>query len=424
MQPGSPGPATSASQNFIREPPFGKTTKTQIRSLIFSLFAVLFMSDISNPEAPQDIKYDGGEHTDVKSLSNEDFKRFLQTPREPSRFSYTDPARNVPRTPRRDGSDFKKPKPKPLEAKKVGSKYRDRAAERRDGAEDEYTEGEEILRTIELEEDRETAIEHSKILGGDMENTHLVKGLDYALFHKKQREMEEEERLARAESARLQREGGGITNMAGRQIIATASGFQAVETVAEFKTELGKRVHRAIFTKSRPDSTESFLPGRTMFVYDLDPDMNLSIPTAVLHPKDEAIEQKDLIWCAIHSDLVSKLAQALVDARDEKTHRRSKRKERAEVKSSPQPSTQTLPKLASKISLFDDVDDDYDPSPQRGPGDATTTSSSPSTVEKVSSDVMEVDSPAIGPTKPGPDTEFGYPDPDSFEIPPKRPKIE
>jgi hypothetical protein len=95
-----------------------------------------------------------------------------------------------------------------------------------------------------------------------MENTHLVKGLDYALLQKKQREMEEEQRHVKAEAARLQREGGNISNMAGRQIIATASGFQAVATVAEFKTDLGKHVHRAIFTRSRPESVESFLPVR------------------------------------------------------------------------------------------------------------------------------------------------------------------
>lgn len=87
--------------------------------------------ELSNPEAPSNVKYDGcvasskftkisqrekksvflskayafvprhsGEATDVKSLSNADFRQFLMTPRQgaaPSRFAYTDPnARAIP----------------------------------------------------------------------------------------------------------------------------------------------------------------------------------------------------------------------------------------------------------------------------------------------------------------------------------------
>jgi len=38
------------------------------------------------------------------------------------------------------------------------------------------------------------SIEETKYLGGDMEHTHLVKGLDFALLNKVQGDIEEEER--------------------------------------------------------------------------------------------------------------------------------------------------------------------------------------------------------------------------------------
>ena len=42
---------------------------------------------------------------------------------------------------------------------------------------------------------RKKEIEESKYLGGDMEHTHLVKGLDYSLLHKIRSELEKEKRI-------------------------------------------------------------------------------------------------------------------------------------------------------------------------------------------------------------------------------------
>ena len=44
-------------------------------------------------------------------------------------------------------------------------------------------------RQDELKERRKKAIDESKYLGGDMQHTHLVKGLDYALLDKVRVEM-------------------------------------------------------------------------------------------------------------------------------------------------------------------------------------------------------------------------------------------
>jgi IK cytokine len=48
---------------------------------------------------------------------------------------------------------------------------------------------------VSSEEMRKKEIEESKYLGGDMEHTHLVKGLDYSLLHKIRSELEKEKRM-------------------------------------------------------------------------------------------------------------------------------------------------------------------------------------------------------------------------------------
>ncbi|CAE6466986.1 hypothetical protein ACGC1H_003720 [Rhizoctonia solani] len=82
---------------------------------------------------------------------------------------------------------------KPRKVKKaVDSKYRDRAAERRGGA-NEYAEVEGLLENFEkqmAEEKKEVIDEQRKYLGGDATHTILVKGLDFALLEQ-QRAREE-----------------------------------------------------------------------------------------------------------------------------------------------------------------------------------------------------------------------------------------
>ena len=94
----------------------------------------------------------------------------------------------------------------------LATRYRDRAKERRDGANPDYagTSNEEGLTaslvhpssiglTSDLKaksdyaERRRQMIEESKFLGGDMQHTHLVKGLDYALLQKVKAEIQAQE---------------------------------------------------------------------------------------------------------------------------------------------------------------------------------------------------------------------------------------
>lgn len=45
-----------------------------------------------------------------------------------------------------------------------------------------------------IEKLKEISVEESKYLGGDIEHTHLVKGLDYALLEKARSEIAEEQK--------------------------------------------------------------------------------------------------------------------------------------------------------------------------------------------------------------------------------------
>merc|ERR1712021_18191 len=78
----------------------------------------------------------------------------------------------------------------------LAAKYRDRAKERRDGGpgsdRPDDVSGSGAYRAVapdvkgnfDAAERRRQMIQESKFLGGDMEHTHLVKGLDFALLQK------------------------------------------------------------------------------------------------------------------------------------------------------------------------------------------------------------------------------------------------
>ncbi|CAN0424539.1 unnamed protein product, partial [Laminaria digitata] len=69
------------------------------------------------------------------------------------------------------------------------NKYRDRAEERRKGHNPDYADKLNQMATMDAET--------TKYLGGDVEHTHLVKGLDYALLVKIREEDEKQQHMER-----------------------------------------------------------------------------------------------------------------------------------------------------------------------------------------------------------------------------------
>ena len=104
-------------------------------------------------------------------------------------------------------------------------------------------------------------LEQSKFLGGDVEHTHLVKGLDFAL---------------------LQKVRGGKEEAAA----GAAQGMKGAPTGAEFRSDLARAVHRiAVQQPTASPPADKLQPGRTAFVYDLADGLG-SLPITVLNPRD------------------------------------------------------------------------------------------------------------------------------------------
>lgn len=90
---------------------------------------------------------------------------------------------------------------KDAEGGKSGGGYRDRADERRKQKEAFYAHVAE-----ELAEIKERSVEESKFLGGDIEHTHLVKGLDLALLAKVRGELNKEQQRKAVKPEEVQQE--------------------------------------------------------------------------------------------------------------------------------------------------------------------------------------------------------------------------
>ncbi|ORX58689.1 hypothetical protein DM01DRAFT_1405332 [Hesseltinella vesiculosa] len=139
-----------------------------------------------------------------EGLTQEDFRKLLQTPRpdagasQPQRFKAP-----APKSKRNEGQAvFAKPavlrnkKKAPADGsteQDTMSNYRDRAAERRADRQDDDT-AEDLLRPMDEQDtlDAQQVYEQSKYLGGDVEHTHLVKGLDFALLNKVRQQLAQE----------------------------------------------------------------------------------------------------------------------------------------------------------------------------------------------------------------------------------------
>jgi len=97
-------------------------------------------------------------------------------------------------------------------------------------------------------------------LGGDLEHTHLVKGLDFALLAKVQSEIEAEQKMKMESKAReAQSKTNSTSTLLGmKQIITTHGKVKAYDAPTEYKTHLGKLIYHELFEKQRPESVDVF----------------------------------------------------------------------------------------------------------------------------------------------------------------------
>lgn len=127
-------------------------------------------------------------------------------------------------------------------------------------------------------------IQESKFLGGDMEHTHLVKGLDYALLQKVRSEIQQKEYEQEQVNEIPIKIWVGSFNVVVQELERLASEseekkkekerkdlLKKEEDEMKFKTKLGRSIYHTVqVLKSRHiERSEMFVPGRMAYVIDL-----------------------------------------------------------------------------------------------------------------------------------------------------------
>ncbi|XP_075458068.1 protein Red [Ascaphus truei] len=322
----------------------------------------------SNPLAP-----DGHEVEDLHSLSkltNEDFRKLLMTPRStpssapPTKSRHHEMPReyNEEEDPaarrRKKKSYYAKLRQQEIEREReLAEKYRDRAKERRDGVNKDYEETELISTTANYRavgptaeadksaaEKRRQLIQESKFLGGDMEHTHLVKGLDFALLQKVRAEISSKEREEEDLMEKPQKE---------------TKKDEDPENKIEFKTRLGRNVYRMLFKGKAYERNELFLPGRMAYVVDLDDEYaDTDIPTTLIRSKADCPTMEAQTTLTTNDIVISKLTQILSYLRQGTRNKKLKKKDKGKLDEKKAPE--------ADINIFEDIGD-YIPTTTKTP---------------------------------------------------------
>ncbi|XP_073830977.1 IC cytokine homolog beag [Musca autumnalis] len=342
-------------------------------------------------------------------LTNDDFRKLLATPRAPAGGGGA-PSASTPATFATPGTPASTEKKKShgsssergdLRRKKknyyaalkkqednklqeLSEKYRDRARERRDGANPDYqnvgTPGHnsttnayravapDMKSGIDAAERRRRIIQESKFLGGDMEHTHLVKGLDYALLQKVRSELqvkEQEERERELAAAATEK----------MEAAAAAERLEAERREMEDNMNIKGPMARNIFNliqarrSKEIQRCELFAPGRMAYVIDLEDDENAEtdIPTTLIRSKYEVpLNREDAATLTTNDIVINKLSQILsylrAGGRNKKNKKRDKDKPLFHERDIQDlaASSKAMNKAPAGDSIYDDIGD-YQP---------------------------------------------------------------
>jgi len=308
-------------------------------------------------------------------------------------------------------------------------------------------------------------IEASKFLGGDIEHTHLVKGLDYALLQKvrsdlqKQRKIstpiensknktnlstEENKTTSRQQSLGnafdVDEEKGKLTensvnddavnddtssniggeddnrikenNSKAKENASLNTDFQAKfhsdsERTIHFATTIGKAVYSILMERSSPKAIESFLPGRTSFVFDLvSKDTSSEIPTIVICSKEDCPTPKELYTEKLDEELFGKLCSIMSYIREGSKTKRKKKKLQGEqvpmskpTKKADSATTETTPTTINlpktKGEIFDDIESGLSNAPKISGKNIENLSTSKTSSALLVEDIFtDIDSPS------------------------------
>nr|XP_058968623.1 protein Red-like [Pocillopora verrucosa] len=357
----------------------------------------------SNPLAPPSSSGSYTSHhgggVSAAALTNEDFRKLLMTPRSgvpsvapPSTKSSSHSSKSVPssiyshRSSRDDDDDddgdvegddddpwSRRRKKKKYYAKlkkmeeereqELASKYRDRARERRDGLNPDYQSTDTLSATANYRavgptaeatntaaERRRQAIQESKFLGGDMEHTHLVKGLDFALLQKVRSEIaeedEENEELSVKKPKNKQRD----------------KEEEDDANEIEFTTKLGQKIYKSLFRNRPADRNELFQPGRMAYVFDIEDEYAESdIPTTLIRSKADCPGIETQATLTTNDIVINKLTQILLYLRQgTRGGKKIKKKDKAKEKDKNDKQGQRIRAPEADDSIFGEIGE-YDP---------------------------------------------------------------
>ncbi|GAB0100096.1 protein Red [Sergentomyia squamirostris] len=300
---------------------------------------------------PGDEGDDGGMS---QRLTNDDFRKLLMTPRTAPAYASTTSrletqakaataskqSNSEKYEARRKKKNFYAALKKQEDNKmtELAEKYRDRARERRDGANPDYQNTEstgsstsayrsvapDVKSGIDAAERRRQMIQESKFLGGDMEHTHLVKGLDYALLQKVRSEIVMKEHEEEVEMEKIVEEAETKPEQVDRPP-------QKREEI-ECKTILGTNIKTWLASQKSKviERNELFLPGRMAYVIDLeDENAENDIPTILIRSKaDVPMSSAELQTLTTNDIVINKLSQILGYLRQGGKNKKNKKRDK------------------------------------------------------------------------------------------------
>ncbi|KAJ7980518.1 suppressor of mec-8 and unc-52 protein-like 2 [Quillaja saponaria] len=179
-------------------------------------------------------------------------------------------------------------------------KYRDRAKERREDQNPDYESTELGFHavappgTVDLRsgEAQKLSIENSKYLGGDVEHTHLVKGLDYALLNKVRSEIDKKPD-------------------AGDEIDGKPRASKEDQKVS-IRTATAKSVYQWIVKpQTIVKSNEMFLPGRMTFIYNMEGGYSHDIPTTLHRSKADCPVPEEMVTVSVDGSVLDRIAKIM-----------------------------------------------------------------------------------------------------------------
>merc|ERR1712029_750708 len=164
---------------------------------------------------------------------------------------------------------------------------------------------------------------------GDMEHTHLVKGLDFALLQKVRAEIEA------IETAKIDEEEEEVTIKEVSKKAEEAKAEKKDEekpeedkAISECRTTIGKNIYRLMFNPEIPKSNELFMPGRMAYVMDLEEDGETDIPTTSIRSKKDVVNSEQKATLSTNDIVINKLTQILSYLR---AGNRTKRKKKDKI---------------------------------------------------------------------------------------------